>query len=110
MPNFCFSKVDGNFATWPNVNAPSAASERWRFLPMPESSRTERSFQKFLFLAGFDFDEAGLGRVRRELGEPRGIGEAGGHGNFHLARNPLADFLHIFFRRRVSRQTCCPSS
>jgi hypothetical protein len=58
--------------------------------------------QKFLFLAGFDFDETGLGRVRRQLGEPRGIGQAGGHGNFHLARNAVADFAHIFFRRRVA--------
>ena len=46
--------------------------------------------------------KAGLGRVRRQLGQPRGIGQAGGHGQFHFAQNPLADFLHIFFRRRVA--------
>jgi hypothetical protein len=40
--------------------------------------------------------------IRREFGEPRGIGESGGNGQFHLAQNPRADFLHIFFRRRVA--------
>jgi hypothetical protein len=46
MPNFCFSSMDGSFATWPNVSAPSAASERCRFLAMPDNSCTGRSLRK----------------------------------------------------------------
>ena len=102
MPNFCLSNVDGNFATWPNVSAPSAASERCRFLPMPESSRTKRSFKNSFSPPGLTSMKPGLAASVASLASREELARPGGHGDFHLARNALADFAHIFFRRRIS--------
>ncbi len=67
-------------------------------------------FQKFLFLAGLDFDETRFRHVGRQLGEPGGIGKTGGHGDFHFTGNALANFADVFLRRRVAPDHTCPSS
>ncbi len=58
--------------------------------------------QKFLFLARLDFDETGLGRVRRQFGQPRGIGQTGGHGNSTSREMRSQISPDVIFRRRVA--------
>ena len=58
--------------------------------------------EKFFFIAGFDFEEAGFAHVGGELGEARGTGEAAGDGQAQFLFDAVADGIDVIGGRGVA--------